>query len=242
MTEQEKMYGLVQRSPPANCAIVSQQNKGVIQGKRPLAPAPERGPALFANSSDVRCKRKIQFVAYGSAAQQPPSVARRNARERNRVKQVNNGFAALRQHIPSNVMSAFGAAENASGGRGSANKKLSKVETLRVAVEYIKSLQRMLEEHEADVASKNMINAIVENRFFAESPESGAYSPYPMALPTPPSSEASVSPTPSHTSEHATSPYAPTAIYVADAYKSFEPKNPDDEELLDAIFSWQQSD
>ncbi|KAI8035482.1 hypothetical protein M5D96_011705 [Drosophila gunungcola] len=29
-----------------------------------------------------------------------PSVIRRNARERNRVKQVNNGFSQLRQHIP----------------------------------------------------------------------------------------------------------------------------------------------
>ncbi|KAG5888389.1 hypothetical protein JTB14_035695 [Gonioctena quinquepunctata] len=69
----------------------------------------------------------------------PLSVARRNARERNRVKQVNNGFATLRQHIPDVIAAAF----ESSGKRG-VNKKLSKVETLRMAVEYIKSLESIL--------------------------------------------------------------------------------------------------
>ncbi|CAL8351680.1 unnamed protein product [Merluccius merluccius] len=67
--------------------------------------------------------------------QQPPppppfvaSVARRNERERNRVRQVNAGFQTLRQHVPS----------------GAASGKLSKVETLRSAVEYIRALQQLL--------------------------------------------------------------------------------------------------
>ncbi|XP_017477643.1 PREDICTED: achaete-scute complex protein T8-like [Rhagoletis zephyria] len=70
----------------------------------------------------------------------PQAVARRNARERNRVKQVNNGFAALRERIPEEVAEAFEAQGN---GRGTV-KKLSKVETLRMAVEYIRSLERLL--------------------------------------------------------------------------------------------------
>nr|XP_021183923.2 uncharacterized protein LOC110371839 [Helicoverpa armigera] len=70
----------------------------------------------------------------------PLAVARRNARERNRVRQVNDGFAALRRHIPEEVASAF---ENANSNRG-ANKKLSKVETLRMAVEYIRNLENLL--------------------------------------------------------------------------------------------------
>ncbi|XP_068154944.1 achaete-scute complex protein T8 [Drosophila tropicalis] len=70
----------------------------------------------------------------------PQAVARRNARERNRVKQVNNGFAALRERIPEEVSEAF---EAQGAGRG-ASKKLSKVETLRMAVEYIRSLERLL--------------------------------------------------------------------------------------------------
>lgn len=70
----------------------------------------------------------------------PLSVARRNARERNRVRQVNDGFAALRRHIPDEVAAAF---ENANSNRGS-NKKPSKVETLRMAVEYIRNLENLL--------------------------------------------------------------------------------------------------
>ncbi|XP_035903027.1 achaete-scute complex protein T8-like [Anopheles stephensi] len=69
------------------------------------------------------------------------AVERRNARERNRVQQVNNGFAALRQRIPDEIAEAFEAGTTARG----VHKKLSKVETLRMAVEYIKSLERLLE-------------------------------------------------------------------------------------------------
>lgn len=58
------------------------------------------------------------------------SILRRNERERNRVKLVSDGFATLRKHIPTTP----------------ANKKLSKVETLRTAIEYIKHLQRVLNE------------------------------------------------------------------------------------------------
>uniref|UniRef100_A0A182Q7C7 BHLH domain-containing protein n=1 Tax=Anopheles farauti TaxID=69004 RepID=A0A182Q7C7_9DIPT len=71
------------------------------------------------------------------------AVERRNARERNRVQQVNNGFAALRQRIPDEIAEAFESGGTA--GRG-VHKKLSKVETLRMAVEYIKSLERLLEQ------------------------------------------------------------------------------------------------
>lgn len=58
----------------------------------------------------------------------PPAVARRNERERNRVRQVNQGFQTLRQHVPN----------------GAKSKKMSKVETLRSAVQYIKQLQQLL--------------------------------------------------------------------------------------------------
>ncbi|KAF0305899.1 Achaete-scute 5 [Amphibalanus amphitrite] len=53
---------------------------------------------------------------------------RRNARERNRVKQVNQGFAVLRAHLPSVEKS----------------KKVSKVDTLRGAIDYIQSLSELL--------------------------------------------------------------------------------------------------
>lgn len=56
------------------------------------------------------------------------SVQRRNERERKRVHQVNEGFASLRERLPN----------------GAANQKLSKVETLRCAVNYILELQDIL--------------------------------------------------------------------------------------------------
>ncbi|CAL8359700.1 unnamed protein product [Lota lota] len=83
----------------------------------------------------LRCKRRLSFngLGYSMPPQQPVAVARRNERERNRVKQVNMGFQTLRQHVPN----------------GAANKKMSKVETLRSAVEYIRALQQLLDEHDA---------------------------------------------------------------------------------------------
>lgn len=84
-------------------------------------------------------KRRVSDGSTGKIKSSPGvSVARRNARERNRVKQVNNGFSMLRDHIPPEIADTFEQA-----GRGSA-KKLSKVETLRMAVEYIRSLEQML--------------------------------------------------------------------------------------------------
>ncbi|CAE1168807.1 ASCL [Acanthosepion pharaonis] len=83
----------------------------------------------------LRCKRRIDFSGLGFTLPraQPAAVARRNERERNRVKLVNLGFEALREHVPN----------------GRKNKKMSKVETLRAAVQYIKELQELLH-HEPD--------------------------------------------------------------------------------------------
>ncbi|NXR41853.1 ASCL1 protein, partial [Zosterops hypoxanthus] len=84
----------------------------------------------------LRCKRRLAFAALPGTGAAAAAVARRNERERNRVRLVNLGFAALRQHVP----------------HGAASKKMSKVETLRSAVEYIRALQRLLDEHDAAAA------------------------------------------------------------------------------------------
>ena len=60
----------------------------------------------------------------------PEAVARRNERERNRVKQVNDGFDALRKKVPFLPD----------------KKKLSKVEILRCAMMYIRDLKGVVEE------------------------------------------------------------------------------------------------
>lgn len=63
----------------------------------------------------------------------PQLVARRNARERRRVQAVNNAFSRLRRHVPY---------ENR-------HKRLSKVKTLRIAIDYINYLQRLIHEYDS---------------------------------------------------------------------------------------------
>ena len=73
------------------------------------------------------------------------SGARRNERERNRVRLVNAGFDRLRDHVP----------------QGRRNRKLSKVDTLRAAVEYIGHLQAIL--HHADDGTLPTFDVTDEN-------------------------------------------------------------------------------
>lgn len=92
----------------------------------------------------LRCKRRVDFTGLGCKLvdSQSPSVSRRNERERKRVKMVNMGFETLRQHVPV----------------GRKNKKMSKVETLRSAVQYIKQLQEMLETHDSSAENRLLDN------------------------------------------------------------------------------------
>nr|XP_056703406.1 achaete-scute homolog 1 [Euleptes europaea] len=132
-----------QRLSPAGAAS-GQASPGAAQApaapapKPPLQPPHPQGASKRPRSSSpelMRCKRRLTFSGFGYSLpqQQPAAVARRNERERNRVKLVNLGFATLREHVPN----------------GAANKKMSKVETLRSAVEYIRALQQLLDEHDA---------------------------------------------------------------------------------------------
>lgn len=97
----------------------------------------------FNRRNDVSVKQSKKSTKYNNRIHNPApvAVARRNARERNRVKQVNNGFATLQQHIPSVILSKYDSCRPSSNG---VVKKLSKVETLRMAVEYIRSLEKLL--------------------------------------------------------------------------------------------------
>ncbi|XP_051977725.1 achaete-scute homolog 5 [Xyrauchen texanus] len=63
---------------------------------------------------------------------EPAFIQKRNERERQRVKCVNQGYAKLRDHLPN----------------GTTEKRLSKVETLRTAIQYIKYLQGLVENPE----------------------------------------------------------------------------------------------
>lgn len=187
----------------------------------------ERGSVLVDNTSNngdlSRCKKRINFAYQGVQGHQPPSVARRNARERNRVKQVNNGFATLRSHIPHSVATALTSPAPSRG----ASKKLSKVDTLRMAVEYIRSLQDMLDESGASSQSENSYYASLDPQ---RPPESSL---------SPPCSEASSSPPPSSYASEGSYNAPPTLAYHHQ--ENYEPMSPEDEELLDVISWWQQS-
>ncbi|XP_008546472.1 achaete-scute complex protein T3 [Microplitis demolitor] len=207
------------------------------------------------------CKRTkmYQTTPYGTVPHQPASVARRNARERNRVKQVNNGFATLRQHIPQSVAQALGGnTAGTHGGSRAGSKKLSKVETLRMAVEYIRSLQRLLDDHEgSDITSAPSTSpspstcgsrvelhaSDLHSELHQQHLRQNNPSPSSFILPC---SEASSSPTPSFVSETSSSGSqgygAFTTLYAppSDSYINYEPMSPD-EELLDVISRWQEN-
>ncbi|KAF7240512.1 hypothetical protein EYD10_12857 [Varanus komodoensis] len=132
-----------QLSPAAASSQQSQASPGAAKvpaaaapKQQPPPPPPQQVKRQRSSSPELmRCKRRLNFSGFGYSLpqQQPAAVARRNERERNRVKLVNLGFATLREHVPN----------------GAANKKMSKVETLRSAVEYIRALQQLLDEHDA---------------------------------------------------------------------------------------------
>ncbi|XP_077034110.1 achaete-scute homolog 4 [Agelaius phoeniceus] len=74
---------------------------------------------------------------------EPAFIRKRNERERQRVRCVNEGYTRLREHLPKEF----------------ADKRLSKVETLRAAISYIKHLQSLLDCHPLGSSSKETLSA-----------------------------------------------------------------------------------
>jgi hypothetical protein len=77
----------------------------------------------------------------GGRKQVKVGTNKRNARERNRVRYINNCFELLREHIPMELVASVGLESPAMSSR---NQKLSKVETLKLATLYIKQLTELL--------------------------------------------------------------------------------------------------
>ena len=83
-------------------------------------------------------KSKSTYKHIPHSEKPPHLVARRNARERRRVQAVNSAFLRLRRHVPY---------ENK-------HKRLSKVKTLHIAIDYIQYLRGLIEEYDSRVAQQ----------------------------------------------------------------------------------------
>ncbi|NWU33017.1 ASCL4 protein, partial [Hylia prasina] len=87
-----------------------------------------------ADNGHTGCISYIPFPGYMGiydCSFEPAFIRKRNERERKRVRCVNEGYTRLREHLPKEF----------------ADKHLSKVETLRAAISYIKHLQSLLDCH-----------------------------------------------------------------------------------------------
>ena len=73
---------------------------------------------------------------YAIKPQQDLKTIKRNERERNRVETVNTGFETLRRHVP----------------KAATVKKMSKVNILTEAVDYIMRLKQMLDQPSSDMS------------------------------------------------------------------------------------------
>jgi len=122
-----KLNNILQPSSKANQGLRNQNLQNCVQ---PDSTASDENKSSSKNSrnNNARAQELLHKHHHSVKKMQTPSVSRRNARERNRVKQVNNGFSTLRTHIPH------------------LKNKTSKVDTLRAAVDYIRALRNLMGE------------------------------------------------------------------------------------------------
>ena len=150
----------------------------------------------------------------------PPTVARRNARERTRVKTVNQSYEHLRLHVPS----AYQA------------KKMSKVDILKHSIEYIQKLRAMVEGSEYEQhhhLPNSNLPACPSSPCTpgSSSGESGYSSPLPQAF---------IFPSSTSSSTISTSNLVPS-FQTSDTPSSLMRTQEEDDMILDVILDWQKS-
>lgn len=102
-----------------------------LPGTLPRLPLSDPFRVSLHLDAACRAPRRPYLPLPLDGAFQPAFLHKRNQRERQRVRCVNEGYARLRDHLP----------------RELAGRRLSKVETLRAAIGYIKHLQELLDRH-----------------------------------------------------------------------------------------------
>ncbi|CAG4941220.1 achaete-scute complex protein T3-like [Colias croceus] len=222
-------YVVVSSGYPSATVTKTNMEKRVV----PIAPAPEKNYVTHDTPPNLQYRKKVHFRTNPYTGPQAASIARRNARERNRVKQVNDGFNALRRHLPASVVAAL-----SGGARRGSGKKLSKVDTLRMVVEYIRYLQQLLDESDAamgitrDQENRENIPNTQSMSSVSDMDDSFFYSSGS------PCSEKADSPAPSDCSSGVSSAYSAVDRYEVSTQQQLGPM--DEDELLDVISWWQQ--
>ena len=155
----------------------------------------------------------------------PPTVARRNARERTRVKTVNQSYEHLRLHVPS----------------ASQAKKMSKVDILKHSIEYIQKLRAMVERSEYEHQHQEVVHPPSGLPPCPGSPctpgstsgESGYSSPLPQAFIFPSANSSSPPSSNSH--------LVPSFHNNSDMASSLMRAKEEEDMILDVILDWQKS-
>ena len=161
----------------------------------------------------------------------PPTVARRNARERSRVKNVNQSYEHLRLHVPS----------------ASQAKKMSKVDILKHSIRYIHKLRAMVEANSEceDHHQKGLVPTQGSSlppcpsspcTPGSTSGESGYSSPRPQAFLFP-SSISSISST-SNSSNSTSTTFQATSESSSNMLLGMQEE---EDMILDVILDWQKS-
>lgn len=100
-------------------------------------PQQENDYRMEVDAEEIKSKIEVPKNR-GGRKQVKQGTTKRNARERNRVRFINDCFEVLREHIPYEFV--------LDDQKSAANRKLSKVETLKYATQYIKQLTELLEQ------------------------------------------------------------------------------------------------
>ena len=161
----------------------------------------------------------------------PPTVARRNARERSRVKNVNQSYEHLRLHVPS----------------ASQAKKMSKVDILKHSIRYIQKLRAMVEANSECEDHHHQGLAPPQSSSLPPCPsspctpgstsgESGYSSPQPQAFLFP-SSISSISST-SNSSNSTSTTFQATSERSSNMLLGMQEE---EDMILDVILDWQKS-
>ncbi|XP_022074673.1 achaete-scute homolog 4-like [Acanthochromis polyacanthus] len=117
--------------PPLALHGISMDNSGAHYRDALRLGLPFHLDAAYLDPGQRSPYRRLSYFPFGVCdySFEPAFIRKRNERERHRVRCVNEGYARLREHLPQEFE----------------DKRLSKVETLRAAIDYIKHLQKLLD-------------------------------------------------------------------------------------------------